>query len=528
MPFLSIELGKHRFKAILLERTRDVLTVHQDLTLTIMPSEDFSAKVTSTLRDFIRRYDVTDRKVYLTVADPNVITLKNTVFPVLSPSELVPAISWHAREEGALSEDSAIFNYEVVKEFTGDDGAQKEAVTFSIVNRRLLDLTIRILTRIGLTVVQVTAAPLNTSKVLACYGDTPASQVVLDLGYGASTMAIYKKGKLLFVRTLSFSYGKAKMSLSDPFFLGAKYRTPEADAEIEQAILAIGIPRDPFAVGGGGDRATQFFGLMRPLLEVLVREIRYSLAYFSTNLKEEKPATLFLTGHGTKFHDLDLFLSRELEMTVMNLHLPSSVRSLHGGDGEDPVRLSQCVSAVAGLIPGHGSIDFTPFEEKRRHAELFQRGVLRLITLGLFGVFAIALFFVQFRYASSKDNLRLQEKYLQSLGKFAQASQGPFERHDLARELEEGTIPPENVLRLLGHLIPPELAIRHFKLDSSKRLMSVDLETSGIDEGGTGNTIVEDVVRRLKETGLFKSVTVKDLPGYSVSVYQIYGVFLDD
>ncbi len=526
MPFLSIELGKHRFKVILLDRTKDVLTVQQDMMLTIMPSEDFSSKVTEMLRDFIYRYDVTDRKVYLTIADPNVIILKNAVFPVLPPAELVPAITWHAKEEGALSEDSTVVNYEVVKQFTGDDGAQKEAVTFSIVNKRLLDATIKILTKLGLTVAQVTAAPLNTPKVLACYGETPSAQVVLDLGYGASTMAIYKKGKLLFVRTLSFSYGKAKLSLSDPFFLGAKYRTPEADAEIEQAILSIGIPRDPFAVGGGGDRATQFFGLMRPLLEVLVREIRYSLAYFSTNLKEEKPATLFLTGHGSKFHDLDVYLGRELEMTVMNLHLPSSVRSLHEGESEDPVHLSQCVSAVAGVLPGHGTVDFTPFEEKRRKAESFQRGVLRLITLGLVGVFAISFFFVQFRIAAQADTLKLEEKYLQSLGKFAQASQGPFERHDLARELEEGTLPPEKVLRLLAHLIPSELALRNFILDSSKRSVSIELETSGLDEGG--NPMIEEVVRRLRETSLFKAVTVKELPGYSVSVYQVVGVFCDD
>ena len=158
MPFLSIELGKHRFKVILLDRTKDVLTVQQDMMLTIMPSEDFSSKVTEMLRDFIYRYDVTDRKVYLTIADPNVIILKNAVFPVLPPAELVPAITWHAKEEGALSEDSTVVNYEVVKQFTGDDGAQKEAVTFSIVNKRLLDATIKILTKLGLTVAQVTAA----------------------------------------------------------------------------------------------------------------------------------------------------------------------------------------------------------------------------------------------------------------------------------------------------------------------------------------------------------------------------------
>jgi Tfp pilus assembly PilM family ATPase len=526
MPFLSIELGKHRFKVLLLERTKDALTVRQDLTLTIMPSEDFNARVSETLRDFIYRYDVTDRKVYLAIADPNVLSLRNVVLPALPPNELVPALIWHAKEEGTLTEETTLFNYEIVKEFTGEDGAKKMSVTFSIVNRKLLENSFNVLTRLGLEVLQVTAAPLNTARVLACYGDTEASQVVLDLGYGASTLSIYKKGKLLFVRTLSFSYGKAKLSLSDPFFLGAKYRTPEADAEIEQSILTIGIPREEFAAGGGADRATQFYGLMRPLLEVLVREIRYSLTYFTTNLKEANPVSLFLTGHGTKFRDLDLYLGRELGITVLSLQLPASIHFLQKDGSEDPVHLSQCVSAVAGVIPGASVIDFMPHELKCRKSEAFQRGVLRLATLTLAGILILLFFFVNLRIVAARDQIKIQQKYLQALGAFAKASEQPFERFHLARQLEEGTIPPEKVLRLLGHLIPQELAIRRLMIDPADRTMTMDLETSGVDEGG--NPVVADVVRRLRESRFFRSVNVSEVPGYAVSVYRIKGVFSDD
>ena len=125
-----------------------------------------------------------------------------------------------------------------------------------------------------------------------------------------------------------------------------------------------------------------------------------------------------------------------------------------------------------------------------------------------------------------KDRLKLAERNLLTFGAFAQASAKPFPKYHLTGELEKATVPSDKVLLLLGHLMPGELAIRHFAVDSSGRTMKVDLETSGIDEGG--NPMVEDLLKRLRETGFFKNVDVKPLTGYSVSVYRLEGVFRND
>ena len=526
MSFLSIELGKHRFKVLLLDKEHGAIVVRSDLTLTIPPTDDFKVLVTEKLREFIRRYDVTDRKIYLTIADPNIITLKNAIFPIMPHTDLVSAITWHAKEEGLLSEDSVLCNYEIVKEFTGDDETKKIAVTFSIVNKALLGDSIQMLSRLGLEPLFVSAAPLNTTKVLAAYGDSSSAQMVLDLGYGASTVAIYKNGKLLFLRTLSFSYAKVRSSLNDPLFLGAKYRTLEAENEIEQAVLSIGIPRDESAVGSGANRATQFYGLLRPLLEGLVREIRYSMTYYMTHLMEDAPVALFLTGHGSKFRDLDFFLARELGMTVMNLKLPAGIRCLEADGSDDPVHLAQCVSAVAGVLPSEHTVDFMPYELRLRRFEAYQRTVLKLVSVLAIGICVVAFVFENFHEVSLRDRLKIDEKYFQALGKFSHVSSEAFPKYFLSRELEKATLPPEKVLRLLGHLLPPALAIRHFEIDSATRSMVFDLETSGVDE--KGNTMIEDLRRRMKETGFFRKLTVNPIMGYAVSVYRFSGEFRND
>ena len=525
MSFLSIELGKHQLKVLLLEREKDILVVKQDLAM-IIPPEFVKSKIPETLKDFIRRYGVTDHKVFLTSSDPGVIALKNAVFPLMPPAELVPAITWHAKEEGVLAEDTIFFNYEIVKEFEDSDGAKKVAVTFSIVNRKLLENLIRMLNRIGLEVSHVSAAPLNTPKVLAALGDVTQSQIVLHLGYFSSTLVIYRKGKLIFIRQLSFSYEKTRSSLNDPLFLGTKFRTPEAESEIDQAIVSIGIPREAFSAGGGENRAAQFFGLLRPVLEGLVREIRYSLTYFMHNLNEEKPAALFLTGHGTRFRDIDLFLGRELGIPVSNLTLPSVVRCDPAVAVDDSVRLSQCISAIAGLLPGEKSADFMPSEVKKQKFEALQRSFLKMASLAAVGICVISFILVNLQGAFLKERLALGEKGLLNFGKFAQASAQPFPKYYLTRELEKATIPVDKVLLLVGHLMPGGLAVRHFKVDSNHRFMTMDVETSGADEGG--NPMVEDLLRRLRETGFFKRVDVKPVPGYSVSVYRLEGAFRND
>lgn len=525
MSFLSIELGKHQFKVLLLDREKDGLAVRQELAL-IIPPEFVQSKIPEALGEFIRKHDVADRRILLTLSDPGVIALKNAVFPLMPPGELAQAIAWHAKEEGLLTEDAALFSYEVVKEFEDPDGAKKAAVTFAVVNRKLLEAHIRMFGRAGLEVLRVSAAPLNMPKVLAAEGDRSPSQVVLHLGYSSSTCVFYKKGKLLFLRQLSFSYERTRLSLNDPLFLGAKFRTQEADAEIEQAIIGTAIPEEEFPPGGGENRATQFFGLMRPLLEGLVRETRYSMTYFMQNFGEEKPAALFLTGHGTKFRGLDRFLGRELDIPASSLMLPPSVRCDASVIGDDPVRLSQCVNAVAEALPGEKSPDFMPFELKKEKAEAFQRSVLKMVSIAAVGMCAMSLTLANLRGSFLEDRLLLGEKALQAFGAFTQASAAPFPRYQLTRELEKASVPPDKVLCLLGHLMPGELAMRRFEVDSDSRSMIAEIETSGLDEGP--NPIVADLVKRLRETGFFKHVAMKPVPGYAVSVYRLEGMFRND
>jgi Tfp pilus assembly PilM family ATPase len=527
MSFLSIELGAGQLNAALLEKTKEGLLLHHDLALALLPGEDPLAKIRTALKDFIRKYDVTDRKVFLTVADPGIIALRNAILPAMPASELVAAVAWHAKEEGTLTQDTELFNYEVVKEFEDADGAKKIAVTFSVVNPELLENSVRMLNRLGLEALQITVPALNAPKILGGPGDNNSLQMLLRLGFDSSTCAVYKKEKLLFIRDLSFSYAKARLSLNDPLFLGPKFRTPEAEAEIDQAINSIVLPSEDAMSEGAPNRAGQFFVLIRPALEVLIRELRYSLTYFTTNYNEERPAAIFLTGYGIKFRGADAFLAKEMGMSVSLLKFPPQIQCDQAAIFQDPVRLVQSLSAAAGAFSKGRTVDFTPFKLKHQKREAFQRGVLKMVSLAAVGFCVISLGLSNLRAAFFKDRLEVGTKHLQALGKFGQASEKPFPKYYLIRELERATIPPDRFLRLLGHLMPAGLAVRSIEINSDKRAFFMELETSGIDESES-NPLVEDLVERLRDSGFLTHLHVKQMQGYAVSIYKVDGVFRDD
>jgi hypothetical protein len=167
-----------------------------------------------------------------------------------------------------------------------------------------------------------------------------------------------------------------------------------------------------------------------------------------------------------------------------------------------------------------------PFKLKRQKFETFQRSVLKMISLVVAGLCVVSFALTTLHQAFLKDRFAIGERHLKALGKFGQASVRPFPRYYLTRELEKGTVPPDKVLRILGHLMPSGLAIRRFEVNSSDRSLLMDLETSGLDE--SGNSLVEDLLHLLEETGFFLKLGARPVTGYAVSVYRVEGVFRDD
>ncbi len=521
-PILSVEIGSRRIRAVLLGKEGGTLWIIKAADAVLPPSEDPAIASVKFLRDFVKQNRVGTRKVFLTVSDPDMVIVKNAFLPFMPAKEIAAATGWVAREEGVAREGHDFFNYSVVKEYEGDDTARKIVVLYTVVDLEKLKGYLDALKRAGYEVAQVGAAPFDYAKVLSCYGSGPASQAVLDMGHDHTLLAVYQNGKTIFCRSIAFSLTKVKAALNDPLFLGALHGTAEADPEIDKALSAYAIPADNAVSETRDNRSSQFFALVRPQLETLVREVRYSLLYFMTHYREDKPATVFLAGHGAAIKGLEALLEKELGVKAHTLTLPSKIRSRLADEDEGEGSSGQYLGAVAGVFASSETVDFMPLDFKNLKMESLQRRALLFATVLLTGLLATAIFFTNMQTFFLKERLTIADRHLKMLGRAGEMAGEVYPRVYLASEIDRATIPPDRLLRLVAHLLPEDVTVKRFFLDVSRRRLELDVTVlqSELERGSA----VRDLTARLKETGFFSAVrtAVRD------DTYGIEGDFRHD
>lgn len=524
MSLLAVEVGNRRIRVLHLVKEGGALSLVHEGGGSFSAAEDFKVLNANFLRDFVRKHKISNCEVFLTVSDPGVISLRNTLLPSMPFRELKPAIIWQAKEEGALGQDDCLYSYDVVKEYTDAENAKKTAVVYSIVNQKELDGHLAGLARNGFEVKQVNVSVLNYSKVLTAYGDGKISQAVLDIGDDYSTLAIYRHGQMLYSRVLGFSFEKAKAALNDPLFLGADAQNPEAGREIEQAFRLYGVQPQSVASGEPQNRASQFFTLMRPLIEGLVREVRYSLTYFMTNLKEEKPSNLFLAGYGAELKGLEAYFAKELGTNTYIFSMPSKIQNKLGGTEADSRATVRGVGMIGGVLGGKETFDFSPVEFKSKRFETAQRRLLVLTSASLAGLLVLSFFFMRLQERFLEKRLQIAKQHLQTLGPLGEFSESVFPRYYLSREIDRAVVPADRMLSLLGYLLPKELMLKHFVLEASRRQLRLVLEANAGMNPLDLQTPAQEFLQRLKGTSFFSKIDGEAAGEH----FNIIGEFRDD
>lgn len=133
-----------------------------------------------------------------------------------------------------------------------------------------------------------------------------------------------------------------------------------------------------------------------------------------------------------------------------------------------------------------------------------------------------SLFFMNLRKSFLDDRLKLGNRQLQVLGKAADFSSTVFPRYYLASEIDRAVVPADKVLRLLGYLLPREVVLKHFVLDSARRRL--ELEVAVMLPQAEKETVFQSFVQRLKETAFFSKVDVRP----QGELYRIEGEFRHD
>ena len=342
----------------------------------------------------------------------------------------------------------------------------------------------------------ITSGFVNYGWILNDFKAVVGTAAVLDVGDSETMLGFYSGGQLVFARPLPFSWDKMTKSLTE-MIISEKGKIQLTSEEAEEIKNNTGIPLAEGEILCGKVQPTQILALMRPLLESLGREIKFSLNYIVKNLEQETPKQIFLTGMGANLKKLDLYLSKELGLPVSFLPLPTMKDSREEKTATSFHPETNKIVRAIGAFWGRGrGINFLTDEMRSEQEFQRRRAFLRLV--GIIGM--IFLFFDVFLlnaqnviWARRRETLKVQKESIRVLDTLKIQVQ---KRVDLAAKLQKGDVPLETILKNVSRLIPADMELTDMVLDHPSR----SLNLKGIIRSTGEETSLADFIDDLERT----------------------------
>lgn len=502
--FLSLELGQAFVKIAYLECFgSDFRLINYDLKNLTLAKES-REEIISFISTFLKTNSIDEKEVYLSISNPDLVIIKHITLPAVPKEEILVAAKWQLKEDITFDLEDALLDWQIVKTYTDQDGAKKNEIIFVLAKSDVIDGYLSIINECNLTPLRLSVPPFNYANILQCSKERIATVAILDLGYRHTTLCILNDGKLNFVRRLSFSSLRLTQSLTGSV-LSDNMKLDTSSQEAEETKEQFGIPQDEDAIIKDGVRAIRIISLMRPLLEGLIRDLKYSFDYF-TNFYKVGIDAVYLTGGGANLKNLDGYLSKGLNIDVSRLSLPSCVKT----DAIKEDRLNRDynqLSSVLGVIfDDAAAIDLLPPEVKTKKIEFLEKVSLRLISIIVAAIFLSSLLFVKLQIRDYENRLKNARIHLQAIETIKTLRQKIDARQLFIREIQGSRIPVEGLLKLISTLIPANIALDDLDLDQTgnslvlKGVLSVQQE----EEGSSLVKFIQDLENSL----FFEEVTL--------------------
>ncbi|MBI5415978.1 MAG: pilus assembly protein PilM [Candidatus Omnitrophica bacterium] len=453
------------------------------------------------LRDFLEKNAVTTHDVLISISDPDSIFFKDIVLPVMPDAEILEAARWQLRDDVPFDLDQGSIDWQVLEEVTGEDGQKGRRIMFIAANNAVIYQYLSVVQQCRLDPLSVTNSAFNYAHILENLPDVPEIVAVLDFGRAETTFGIYMQKKLGFVRRLPVSWERLLQSLTKTLVSdgGATQLTPEQAEEITRSVS---IPQENTAVLPGNIKTTHFLSLMRPFLETLTREVKFSLDYFAMNFGKEKPSVLYIAGESSRFRNMDQYLHAAFEMDVVCLPLPARVdtRAL-GAASPGPEDQNRIMNVLGAALGGPTRISLLPVEIKTRRLEFLERIFLRSLAIISGVVFIFSLSVMQFQARNYEQRLKNARVHMQTMVDIKSLVQDVRTRENLAREIEGRGVPLDGLLSVVAAAVPEEILLDN--LDFNAAAYRLTLKGSVTASREAGETILADFMQKLEASSFF-------------------------
>lgn len=505
---LAVDFGCSAIKAAYVEYTESGLAfLGYDLKNVASANLGGEEAAADFIEGFIKNNSIPDKDVVLSISDENSLIIKYLSLPVLPEAEVSAAAKWQVKDETSFDLESALSAWQLVREYTDEEGAKKNGIIFTAASKEIVERHLSIIHNCGLNPVKITTGPFNYANLLKYYPPASSSVAILDIGGIDAVLSIYSQNKLCFVRRLSFSSEKLVQALTVPL-VSEEGKIEFSLLEAAQLKDAFGIPEDVEAVIRDNVKAVQIVYLMRPLLEGLVKELKFSFDYFNSNF-EIIPSLLYLTGGGSNLKNLDKYISREAKLKVSYLSLPDFIDTAKIDKEKLAKEKNQLTDVLGASLGGLGEINLLPAQIREEKNEAIQKSSLRFIAIVTGVIFLSSLFFAKLQARDYQKRLKTTCLHLGAITGIKELKEKIDSRQNLIAKIQEGKVPVDGLLKLISASVPQEVILDELYLDQAAH--SLVLKGNVLASEDVAEDIVTKFIQRLEGASFFSEVSMTSL-----------------
>ena len=282
-------------------------------------------ELVDTLKKLLDEVKPTTKKVITALPESQIFT-RVIEMPLLSESELTSALKWEAEQYVPLPLSEVQLDWQILDTLSDEKGKDsKMEILLVAAPKILVEKYIKIFSLADLEAVSIETEPIALNRALL--NNNPAAPTTLIISFGASTtdICIIKLGKLTFTRSIS----TGGLSLSRAIGQDLGFDLNQAE-EYKRTY---------------GLDASQLEGKVmqsiKPVIDVVVNEIRRSLAYYIGKRPADPIKRAVITGGSAKMPGLVVYLANSLGIEVQignpweNVNIPASLKQKLTADASE-------------------------------------------------------------------------------------------------------------------------------------------------------------------------------------------------
>jgi Tfp pilus assembly protein PilN len=217
--------------------------------------------------------------------------------------------------------------------------------------------------------------------------------------------------------------------------------------------------------------------MIRPHMEVLKRDLRFSFQYFTTNMEFEPPQTMYISGEGEALRNLYRYLQSDSNIQINPMPVPEDVNC----DFLENTAISNLqqlnVRSLLWLptaLQDEHSINLLPLDIKKRKIIQIQKISFRVIGFSVISIFVIAILMLILQARDYQNRIQNAQAHLNVIENIQDYKNKITSYEDLMKKIQLNKVPVEGLLKIFNEIVPEEIMLEDLDFQQSTHSLIIN------------------------------------------------------